>query len=347
MIASIFSPKPDLKPLDEQIVVVMGASSGIGRESALQLAARGAKVVVAARSEPGLRSIVGQIEAAGGQAAYAICDVTDPAQVRAVADVAIQRFGRIDTWVHAAAVGVYETLEKVSPDEFRRVLDINVMGYLHGIQTALPHLRREGRGALILISSIESTVAMPLQSAYVASKNAIEGMMESLRRELRHERLPISVTSIKPAVISTPFYHNALSHVGYRPTGPAPAYHPSVVADCVVYAAEHPVRDLIAGGSGRVLTLVQQVAPALMDFGIGRLGIPAQRTNEPPGDNALYAPRAHDNRVEGNISFHAFRFSPYTWLQTHPKAKAAAGIATAALIVRNLTSRGNASDHKR
>jgi NAD(P)-dependent dehydrogenase (short-subunit alcohol dehydrogenase family) len=341
LIASILSPKPDLKPLRDQVVVIIGASSGIGRESALQLAARGARVVVAARSELGLRSLVEEIEANGGQAAYAACDVTDADQVRAVADLAVERYGRIDTWVHSAAVGVYETLEKVSPEEFRRVLDINVMGYLYGIQTALPHLRREGRGALILISSIESSLAMPLQGAYVASKHAIEGMMGSLRRELRHEGVPISVTSIKPAVIRTPFYDNALSQVGYRPTAPGPAYHPSVVANCVVYAAEHPVRDMIAGGSGRVLTLMQRVAPGLMDVGVGSLGIPAQRTGKPPADDALDEPRAHDNRIEGDISFHAFRFSPYTWLQTHPKAKAAAGIATAGLIARALRSRVN------
>jgi NAD(P)-dependent dehydrogenase (short-subunit alcohol dehydrogenase family) len=326
-----FTGKPRLKPLDEQVVVIIGASSGIGRESALQCAARGAKVVVAARSEPGLHSLVKEIEAAGGKATYALCDASSIDQVAAVADHAVATYGRLDTWVHAASVGVYATLEKVPLDDFRRVMDVNVMGYVHGIQTALPHLRREGQGAIIVVSSIESTVAMPLQSAYVASKHALEGLVETLRRELRYEGVPISVTSIKPAVISTPFYHNALSNVGFRPKAPGPVYHPSVVAGLVCYAAEHPVRDMIAGGSGRLMTLMQQVAPGLMDVGIGRVGIPLQRTGEPATDDALYAPRHHDNRVEAGIGSHAFRFSPYTWLQSHPPAKTALGLATAAL----------------
>lgn len=326
-----FTGKPRLKPLSEQVVVIIGASSGIGRESALQCAARGAKVVVAARSEPGLVSLVEEIEAAGGKAVYAVCDASSMAQVAAVADHAVATYGRIDTWVHGAAVGVYATLENVPLDDFRRVMDVNVMGYLHGIKAALPHLRREGQGAIIVVSSIESTVAMPLQSAYVASKHAVEGLVETLRRELRHDGVPISLTSVKPAVISTPFYYNALSTVGFRPKAPGPVYHPAVVAGLVCYAAEHPVRDMIAGGSGRLMTLMQQVAPGLMDVGIGRVGIPLQRTGEPAKDDALYEPRPHDNRIEAGIGNHAFRFSPYTWLQTHPAAKSALSVAAAGL----------------
>ncbi len=339
MLRGILTPKPDLKPLDQQVVVVIGASSGIGRETALQLAARGAKLVTAARSEPGLHSLVEEITAKGGTATYVVCDVSDADQVNAVAEHAVATYGHLDTWVHAAAVGVYAPLETVPLDDFRRVLDVNIMGYLHGIRAALPRLRREGRGAIIIVSSIESSVAMPLQSAYVASKHAIEGLAETLRRELLYEGVPISVTSVKPAVISTPFYSNALSRVGFRPTAPGPVYHPSLVAQCVVYAAEHPVRDMLAGGSGRLMTAVQRVAPGLMDIGIGTVGIPLQRTDEPPGDDALYTPREHDNRIEGGIGNHAFRASPYTWFQTHPGAKAALTAAAAIVTGRVISNR--------
>ncbi len=339
MLRGILTRKPHLKPLDQQVVVVIGASSGIGRETALQLADRGAKLVVAARSEPGLHSLVEEITAKGGTATYVVCDASDADQVNAVAEHAVATYGHLDTWVHAAAVGVYATLETVPLDDFRRVLDVNIMGYVHGIQAALPYLRREGRGAFIAVSSIEASVAMPLQSAYVASKHAVEGLVETLRRELRYEEVPISVTSVRPAVISTPFYNNALSRVGFRPTAPGPVYHPSVVAQCVVYAAEHPVRDMLAGGSGRLMTAVQRIAPGLMDVGIGTVGIPLQRTDEPPGDDALYTPREHDNRIEGGIGNHAFRASPYTWLQTHPKAKAALAASAALLTGRFLVRR--------
>jgi NAD(P)-dependent dehydrogenase (short-subunit alcohol dehydrogenase family) len=309
---------PRLKRLRDQVVVIVGASSGIGRETALQCAARGAKVVVAARSEPGLVSLVAEIKAAGGQAAYAVCDVTDFEQVVNVADVAVARYGRIDTWVNSAAVGVYATFEETSLAEFRRVMDVNLMGYVHGAKAALPHLRREGRGALIFISSIESTVAMPLQSAYVTSKHAIQGMVETLRRDLRAKRVPVSVTNIKPGVINTPFFDNALSKVGYAPTAPPPA--------------EHPARDLFPGGAGRVMTLLQLFAPRALDAAVGRVEIPLQRTDQPAGKGALYEPRVEDDRIEGRISFHTFRMSPYTWLQTHPKGKALAGTLAAGLV---------------
>jgi len=329
-----------LKPLRDQVVVILGASSGIGRETALQCAARGANVVVAARSEPGLVSLVAEIEAAGGQAAYAVCDVTDFAQVVAVADIAVERYGRIDTWVNMAAVAVYATFEQTSLAEFRRVMDVNLMGYVHGAKAALPHLRREGRGALIFISSIESTIAMPLQSAYATSKHAVQGLVETLRRELRAERVPVSVTNIKPAVINTPFFDNALSKVGFTPTAPPPAYHPAVVAACVCHAAEHPARDLFPGGAGRVMTLLQLFAPRALDAALGRFGIPLQRTDEPAGRSAFYEPRVEDNRVEGDIGFHTFRVSPYTWLQTHPKGKALAGTLAAAIVGGALARRG-------
>lgn len=324
--------RPQLKPLHEQVVVVLGASSGIGRETALQLAGRGAKVVVAARSEPGLRSLVQEeIEAAGGQAAFAVCDVSDLDQVVAVADTAVQRFGRIDTWVNVAAVGVYAKFEDIPLDEFRRVIDVNLMGYVHGARAALPHLRREGRGALIFVSSVESTFAMPLQSPYTVSKHAVQGLAEVIRRELQSEGVPISVTSIKPGVINTPFYDNARSHLGFKPTAPPPAYHPSVVAETILYAAEHPVRDMYPGGVGRAAALLQLAAPSLADAFLARFGLLLQRTDKPAGDDALHEPRTHDNRVKSDVRFPTVPVSPLTWLHTHPKVKSAAGLAAVGL----------------
>jgi NAD(P)-dependent dehydrogenase (short-subunit alcohol dehydrogenase family) len=311
-----------LKPLREQVVVILGASSGIGRESARRLAARGAKVVVAARSEPGLQSLVAEIKGAGGEAAYSVCDISDFGQVAQVAELAIERFGRIDTWVNMAAVGVYATIEDVPLEDFRRVIDVNIMGYVHGTKAALPYLRKEGRGALIFVSSVESTVAMPFQGAYAMSKHAVQGLAETLRRELRIEKVPISVTSIKPGVINTPFYDNALSRIGFKPSAPPPAYAAGIVADCVVFAAEHPVRDMYPGGAGRAAALAQMFTPRVVDAVLGVLGVPLQRTQEPPSDDALYEPREHDNRVEGEVRSWTARTSPYTWLQTHPNAKA-------------------------
>ena len=153
-----------LKPLQEQVAVVVGASSGIGRETALRLAERGAKVVAAARGEAGLSSLVGEIAARGGEATYAVCDVVDFERVKAVAETAAQRFGRIDTWVNVAAVSVYARFEDTAPEEFRRVMEVNYLGQVHGALAALPHLRRAGGGALIAVSSVESIVSLPMKA---------------------------------------------------------------------------------------------------------------------------------------------------------------------------------------
>lgn len=329
-----------LKPLAEQVAVILGASSGIGRETALRFAARGAKVVVAARSEPGLASLVDEIAARGGQATSAVCDVTDPRQVEEVALAAVRAFGRIDTWVNVAAVSVYAKFEDTTPEEFRRVMEINYLGQVHGALAALPRLRQAGGGALIVVSSVEAIVSLPLHSAYAASKHAVEGMVDALRRELMAEGAPISVTSVKPGTINTPFFNNSRNKMDVKPQGPPPFYQPAVVADCILYAAEHPVRDLFAGGAGKMMALSQMQTPGLVDATLARFGITLERTKDPtPGGSpgALYEPRVEDNRAQGDFSTRARRLSVYTWLETHPAARRLAtggALAGTALLLR-------------
>ena len=326
-------PSSALKPVSEQVVVILGAASGIGRETALRFAERGAKVVVAARSESGLTSLVAEITSRGGSAVHAVCDVADASQVEQVAEAAITAFGRIDTWVNVAAVSVYARFEDTSLEEFRQIMDVNFMGQVHGAKAALPHLRREGRGALIAISSVEGTVSLPLHSAYAASKHAVEGVLDALRRELLAEGVPISITSVKPATINTPFFNNALSKLGIQPKGPPPIYEPSVVAECALYAAEHPVPELFAGGAGRMMVAGQSLMPRLLDAALARVGIPLQRTGTPATeDSGLYAPRPGDDRIEGDYSDQARSFSLYTWLQTRPKVRVAAAAGALAAL---------------
>jgi NAD(P)-dependent dehydrogenase (short-subunit alcohol dehydrogenase family) len=332
-----------LKPIQEQVVVIIGASSGIGRETALRCAARGAKVVAAARGEPGLASLVDEITTSGGTAMHVVCDVTRDDEVAAVADAAVRAYGRIDTWVNAAAVSVYARFDETSPEEFRRVIDVTFMGQVNGARAALPHLRREGRGALIAISSVESRVAMPLHASYSAAKHATEGFLDALRRELLNEGAQISVTSIKPTTINTPFFDNSRTKMGVKPQGPPPRYQPSVVADCVLYAAEYPVRELYAGGAARMMELGQTLAPALMDRVVSRVAVPEQQTDEPKPLSALdnlFAPRTEETRVEGDFSDSARGLSLYTWLETHRGARTllAAGVLGGAALM--MTRRG-------
>src|SRR5215210_1313482 len=211
-----------LKTIEEQVVVLMGAWSGIGRETALRFARKGAKVMVSARGEEGLDSLVEEIRAEGGEATMAIAATSEFDQVKAVADCAVEQYGRLDTWVHLAAVALFATFEQTTPEEFERVVDVNLMGQVYGAMVALPPLKREGRGALIHISSVEAKRYFPFHSAYGASKHGIDGFLEALRVELRHEGWPIGVTQVMPGTINTPFFDKGRSKIGVKPVGIPP-----------------------------------------------------------------------------------------------------------------------------
>jgi len=309
-----------LKPINQQVVAVVGASSGIGRESALQFAKRGAKLVVSARSESKLASLVDEIRGFGGEATAVFADVSVFEQVQAIADRTVEVYGRLDTWVHVPAVGIFATFDNTTPEEFKRVIDVTLMGQVYGAMAALPHLKREGRGALIHISSMEGVRSLPYQSAYSAAKHGIEGFIEAMRLELQHENIPVSVTSVKPAVINTPFWNNGLTKLGVKPGGIPPYYDPRLVADAILYVAEHPTRDFLVGDSARALAALQRLSPELADALLLLIGFQAQRSNEPksPDDrNNLYEPVPNDTRVDGDYG-HLVIPSVTDWLAKNP-----------------------------
>jgi NAD(P)-dependent dehydrogenase (short-subunit alcohol dehydrogenase family) len=325
------------KPVGEQVVALMGASSGIGRETARRFAGRGARVVVSARSEEGLNSLVDEIRSNGGEATALAADVTEFDQVRAVADRAVQEYGRLDTWVHLSGVSIFAKFDEITPEEFRRVVEVDLVGQAYGAMAALPHIKREGRGALIHITSILARRSVPLQSPYCASKRGIEGFLESLRTELRHDGWPISVTNVMPASINTPFFTKARTRLGVKPRSFPPFYQPGVVADTILYAAENPTRDIVAGGAGKGILLGQRLSPNLMDAVMARAGFKGQRTDEPKPEgapDAIFEAVKGQDRVEGDFSEEARPRSLSTWLDIHPAAKRglAAGAALAVLV---------------
>jgi NAD(P)-dependent dehydrogenase (short-subunit alcohol dehydrogenase family) len=334
-----------LKPINQQVIAVVGASSGIGRETALQFAKRGAKVVVSARSEPALTSLVDEIRRFGGEATYILADVSDFEQVKAIADHTVEVYGRLDTWVHVPSNNIFAMFDNIKPEEFERVIDVSLMGQVYGAMAALPHLKREGRGALIHISSMLGRRSLPLQSAYCAAKHGVEGFLESLRVELQHEGIHISVTSVKPAAVNTPFYNNALTKLGVKPSGPPPYYEPSLVADAILYVAEHPTRDFLVGDAARVLDLLQRLSPSLLDYLFERVGFPLQRTNEPKSEDApnnLYEPIPTQDRVEGDFGSLAIP-SVTDWLDKNPPLKwsAIVGIVALALLASQAFKNGS------
>lgn len=330
-----------LKPVEEQVVALMGASSGIGREAALRFAKRGAKVVVSARGEEGLDSLVNEIQDEGGEAVAVPADTSEFEQVKAVADRAVEEYGRLDTWVHLAAVGLFATFEDTTPEEFDRVIDVNLMGQVYGAMAALPHLKREGRGALVHISSVEAKRSFPFHSAYGASKHGIDGFLEALRVELKHEGWPISVTQVMPGTINTPFFDKGRSKLGVKPVGIPPIYEPGTVADIILYAAENPARDLVSGGAAQAMIINQRLSPRMVDAILTtRAGFSPQMTEEPRSENDpdnLYGPiRGHDTAKNG---FRAFSRSLYNWLEMHPMMKRGVVAGTALGLIATLRRR--------
>lgn len=294
----------NLKSINQQVVAVVGASSGIGRDTALKFAEKGAKVVVAARSKEGLATLVEEIQAKGGTAIAVPADVADFNQVKEIADKAVEHFGRLDTWVHLAANSVFATFDNVTPEEFQRVIDVSLMGQVYGAMAALPHLKKEGRGALIHITSMEARRSLPYQSAYSSAKHGVTGFLDALRIELKHEGFPISVTNILPGVINTPFYNKNKTKLGVKPTGIPPYYDASLVTDAILYAAEHPVRDYIVSDVGRMLDIAQRISPGLVDAVLLAISFEAQKTQEIKSEdapNGLYEPVQGYDKVEGDF----------------------------------------------
>ncbi|MGK5680629.1 SDR family oxidoreductase [Actinoplanes sp. URMC 104] len=305
------------KPVSEQVVVIVGASTGIGRAAALAFAAKGAKVVCAARSAEALDTLVEQITKDGGMAVAAPTDVADPGQVRALAHLAEQHFGRIDTWVNNAAVGVWGRVEEITDEEFDRVMRVNFLGHVHGIHAAMPALRKAGGGVMIGVASVEGVRSVPLHAPYTASKFALRALYDTLRMELAQEGAPIAVSTILPASIDTPFFEHARSKLGAMPKPPPPVYAPEIVADTIVYAAEHPRREIPVGGAAAVFILGQRLSPALTDalFSIRRLGVGLQRTDRPDnGVDNLDAPMDGPGQVHGSFPGRVLQHSLFTQL---------------------------------
>ena len=330
--------KPTLKPISEQVVVITGASSGIGLVTAKAAARAGARVVLTARNEADLRHAVDAIRREGGRAVYVVADVADAEQVNGVAAATVAEFGRIDTWVNNAAVSLYGRLTELSLAEKRRQFDVNYWGQVHGCRAAIPHLRAEG-GALINVGSALCDRAIPLQGNYCAAKHALKAFTDALRMELEEAAIPISVTLVKPASIDTPFFEKARTHLGVEPQPVPPVYAPEVVAEVILHAAQHPLRELIAGGSGAMLSAARFV-PRLADKYMERWTFDSQQTDIPADgrpDN-LYEPVANDGGERGrNWSGHTRQTSLYSRAFLHPTislvAMMAATVAVASYVV--------------
>lgn len=340
--------KVKLKPLNEQVIVITGATSGIGLTTACRAASRGAAVVLAARNEEALREVCEGIRARGGRCAMVVADVGAKEEMEAIAAEAERSFGGFDTWVNNAGIGMYSRLEEMEDRDHERLFQTNYWGVVYGSRTALKRLKKHG-GALINLGSIASEMPAPLLGAYTASKHAVKGFTDSLRLELLHEDAPVSVTLIQPSGIDSPFGEHAKNDMEWASQVPPPVYAPEVVADAILHAAAHPTRDLVVGGVGRMMIAASRLFPSLADrlFSYS-FHATAMQHGRPKRDTPKNLHQPGEDGSRYGDQGHHFSSSLYTKAMMHPGATLgvlAAGAVLAGLLMRR--SNGNGHDMAR
>lgn len=323
------------KQVKDQVIVITGASSGIGLATAKEAAARGARVVLNSRDPVDLSRAVNEIREDGGEAVMHVGDVADRSAMESLANTAITAFRRIDTWINNAGVSIYGEISEVDLQDARRLFETNYWGVVNGSLVAVEHLSVNG-GTLINVGSVLSETGYPLQGHYSASKHAVKGFTDSLRIELERKNAPVVVTLIQPAAIDTPYPAHARNYLESEPKHQGPVYAPEIVADAILSCAEHPRRNLRVGGGAKMYTSLEKVAPAIADrmklsaFDAQQTGRPGHRTG------ALFAPVSGDLRVRGDYPGRVRSWSVYTKTALHPVATlvgiAAIGVGIAAAI---------------
>ena len=312
---------PCLKPIDQQVIVITGASSGIGLATAEEAVTRGAAVVLAARTGEALASIKQDLDRRGGRVAICAADVASEKDVERIAETAVDAFGGFDSWVNNAGAAIYGLMEEVSLDDHRRIFDVNYFGLLTGSLIAARHLRGRGGGAIVNLGSVLSDRAMILQGPYSATKAAVQAATDALRMELERDGAGISVTLIKPSAIATPYPDHARSYMEAAPQLPPPLYDPKLVAEAILFACETPRRHLYVGGGGFLLSLMGRVAPRVTDAAMEAFGLSTQQKDEAaedrPGRDKLYEGRS-DGSVREPNGQHVRRTSLLLEAQTRP-----------------------------
>ena len=323
-----------------QVVVVTGSTGGIGRATAQAFGARGAKVALLARGEKGLAGAVHDVEQAGGQALSIPTDVADHEQIEAAATQVEETFGPIDIWVNVAFTSVFSQFHKITPAEYKRVTEVNYLGFVYGTMSALDRMLARDRGTIVQVGSALAYRGIPLQTAYCGSKHAIQGFHEALRCELLHNKSNVHVTMVQMPGTNTPQFDWVLSRMP-KPAQPVPPiYQPEIPAKAVLYAADHPKRrEYWVGGSTMGTLAANAIAPGILDRYLAKTGFSSQQSDRhapDPGVSNLWEPAdgpdGHDYTAHGSFDDISTDRSLQLWASQHHGLLAAAAGAAAAGI---------------
>ncbi len=323
-----------------EVVVITGASAGLGRAIAREFARQGARLGLIARGRDGLEAARHEAEQMGGRALALPCDVADVQALDAAAERVERELGPIDIWVTHAFVGVFAEFQDVTPEEYRRVTEVTYLGQVWGTRAALQRMLTRDRGVIVSVGSALAYRSIPLQSAYCGAKHAIRGFLDSLRCELIHHHSRIQITAVHMPALNTPQFSWVLNRLPRKPQPVPPIYQPEVGARAVYYAAHHPRREFYVGRSAVMAIVGNKVAPDVLDHYLAETGYDAQQYDgaaDPNAPHNLFEPMPGDHGAHGDFDARAASHSPQVWLDTHRKwlalgmlgAGAIAGVAVA------------------
>jgi NAD(P)-dependent dehydrogenase (short-subunit alcohol dehydrogenase family) len=330
------------------VVVVTGASAGVGRATAWEFAKHGARIGLIARGRAGLEGAKREVEQRGGQALVLPVDVSNPEQVENAAAEVERTFGPIDIWVNDAMLSVFSPVKEMTADEYRRVTETTYLGYVYGTLSALKRMLPRDRGIIVQVGSALAYRAIPLQSAYCAAKHAIRGFSDSLRTELIHDGSNVKVTMVQMPALNTPQFDWVKSRLPRKPQPVPPIYQPEVAAQAIYHAAHHYRREWYVGASTEMVVIGNKIAPGFGDWYLAHTGYDSQQydgTVSPNRQNNLYGPVDDkvDHGCHGDFDARAHSHSVQLWMTQHRDTLAVAGLAVGGLLLLGLALAGSGS----
>jgi NADP-dependent 3-hydroxy acid dehydrogenase YdfG len=324
------------------VVVITGATAGVGRATVREFASRGARIGLLARDPERLEATRKEVEEMGGEAIAIPTDVADPNQVEAAAAKVEERFGPIDIWINDAMTSVFSPVKELTPEELRRVTEVTYLGSAYGTMAALRRMLPRNQGVIVQVGSALAYRSIPLQAAYCASKHAIRGFLESLRTELLHQQSAVRIARVDLPAVNTPQFAWVKSRLPNKAQPVPPIYQPEVPARAIYYAAYKPRRELRVGVSTVASIVGEKIAPGLLDRYLARTGYESQQTNEPEDPNRpnnLWNPVPGEFAAHGRFDNRAHGASWQLWITTHPAVKIAGIAGLAGVLVVALTPR--------